>query len=339
MSNLRSNGSPYQQQIRSLYESFNNFARRVLPIIGEKKMSETSEVKNSRQSLIQTFGQQYGISETRVLETLKNTAFKQSQGKAITDEQMIALLVVANEYKLNPFTREIYAFAANGGINPIVPIDGWMKIMNSHPMMDGITFEDTFDDKGGIQAVKCSIYRKDRKHPAEVTEYLAECQRPTEPWKKWPARMLRHKAAIQCARYAFSLSGISDPDEGERIQEGVTEAVAEPKAPEEYAVSNDDKEFFDQIISEDDHLEMFVFQSTIPARLFTNLYHSFPKGEKGKWQRVVDEMLTKGRETFRQYVDNYGAASASGDNAGMDEISDEVSMSALEMIKAECGEQ
>ncbi len=30
--------------------------------------------------------------------------------------------------------------------------------------------------------------------------------------------MLRHKATIQAARYAFGLSGIYDPDEGERIQ-------------------------------------------------------------------------------------------------------------------------
>jgi hypothetical protein len=31
--------------------------------------------------------------------------------------------------------------------------------------------------------------------------------------------MLRHKAAIQCGRYAFGLSGIIDPDEAERFQD------------------------------------------------------------------------------------------------------------------------
>ena len=31
--------------------------------------------------------------------------------------------------------------------------------------------------------------------------------------------MLRHKALIQAARYAFGLGGIYDPDEGERIKE------------------------------------------------------------------------------------------------------------------------
>ncbi|OPB31163.1 hypothetical protein [Bartonella sp. AR 15-3] len=32
--------------------------------------------------------------------------------------------------------------------------------------------------------------------------------------------MLRHKAVIQCARYAFGFSGIYDEDEAERINQG-----------------------------------------------------------------------------------------------------------------------
>jgi hypothetical protein len=41
--------------------------------------------------------------------------------------------------------------------------------------------------------------------------------RDTEPWKKWPVRMLRWKAYIQCARVTFGLSGIYDSDEAARI--------------------------------------------------------------------------------------------------------------------------
>jgi hypothetical protein len=36
--------------------------------------------------------------------------------------------------------------------------------------------------------------------------------------------MLRHKAMIQAARYAFGFAGIYDPDEAERIAEGETSA-------------------------------------------------------------------------------------------------------------------
>jgi phage recombination protein Bet len=179
----------------------------------------SKQVATNQSSLIATFGSRYGVDETLVLKTLKSTAFKQTGNKDISNEQMIGLLVVANEYNLNPFTKEIYAFESHGGINPIVSIDGWMKIINSHPDMDGMEFSDNIVDKS-LVSITCSIFRKGRSHPTTVTEYFEECKKPTEPWKKWPARMLRHKAAIQCARYAFSLSGISDPDEADRIQEG-----------------------------------------------------------------------------------------------------------------------
>ncbi len=141
-----------------------------------------------------------------------------------TNEQFISFLAVANEYGLNPLTKEIYAFPAKGGgIQPIVSIDGWLKIINSHSQFNGMQFKDVFDDSGKLISVTCCMYRKDRQHPTEVTEYLSECSKNSEPWKKWPARMLRHKATIQAARYAFGFSGIVDPDEGERIQESTQE--------------------------------------------------------------------------------------------------------------------
>ncbi|TRC20498.1 phage recombination protein Bet, partial [Mannheimia haemolytica] len=42
-----------------------------------------------------------------LVETLKSSAFA---GATVSDAQMIALLVIANQYQLNPWTKEIYAF-------------------------------------------------------------------------------------------------------------------------------------------------------------------------------------------------------------------------------------
>lgn len=149
-------------------------------------------------------------SSENLPQTLMATAFK---GQNVTPDQMVALLVVANQYELNPWTNEIYAFPNKGGIIPIVGVDGWYAIINKHPQFDGIEFEQD------AESCTCKIYRKDRQRPTVVTEYLDECKRETDPWRKYPKRMLRHKAAIQCARVAFSLSGIYEPDEAERIQE------------------------------------------------------------------------------------------------------------------------
>jgi phage recombination protein Bet len=173
--------------------------------------AEVQQAQAERKSLIVTFAERYGLEPNRMMTTLKATCFRQRAGDPeITNEQMAALLVVANAHRLNPFTKEIHAFASRGGIVPIVGIDGWAKLVNEHPAFDGMEFEQ--DD----EKCKCTMYRKDRAHPISVTEYLSECERPTEAWKM-KRRMLRHKSLIQCARIAFSLSGIYDPDEAERV--------------------------------------------------------------------------------------------------------------------------
>lgn len=153
--------------------------------------------------------QRFGLdANPEVLDILKATAFKGQ----VSDAQMCALLVVANQYGLNPFTKEIYAFPdKNNGIIPVVGVDGWARIINENPQFDGMDFEQ--DDK----QCTCIIYRKDRSHPIKVTEYLEECKRGTQPWTSHPKRMLRHKAMIQCARLAFGYVGIYDQDEAERI--------------------------------------------------------------------------------------------------------------------------
>lgn len=148
---------------------------------------------------------------SNLIETLKATAFKGQ----VTDSQMAALLIVANQYGLSPWTKEIYAFPdRNNGIVPVVGVDGWSRIINAHPQFDGMDFEQDGE------SCTCIIHRKDRSHPVRVTEYMAECKRPNVgPWESHPRRMLRHKAMIQCARLAFGYAGIYDQDEAERIVE------------------------------------------------------------------------------------------------------------------------
>ncbi|RXZ42664.1 phage recombination protein Bet [Crenobacter cavernae] len=146
-----------------------------------------------------------------LMATLKQTAFKGQ----VSDAQMTALLIVANQYGLNPWTKEIYAFPdKNNGIVPVVGVDGWSRIINGDKQFDGMEFQ---QDE---ESCTCIIYRKDRNRPVSVTEYMEECKRGTGPWQSHPKRMLRHKAMIQCARLAFGFAGIYDQDEAERIVQG-----------------------------------------------------------------------------------------------------------------------
>ena len=175
----------------------------------EDHESMTKElIPQTKQSALSVMAQKFHVEPTKLLDTLRATLMPKA-----SNEELLAFVVTANQYDLNPFTKEIYAFPGrSGGINPVVSVDGWIKLMNRHPSFDGITFH-TEDKDAKPFSVTATIYLKDRTRPVEVTEYFAECSRNTEPWKVNPRRMLRHKALIQCARIAFGFSGIADDEE------------------------------------------------------------------------------------------------------------------------------
>ncbi len=182
-----------------------------------------NDSNKSKLMLLDYMADKYALTPDEFRKTVRATC-----GLATaTPEQVAAFLIVAKEYDLNPLLKEIYAFPAKGGgVVPIVSIDGWVNLVNSHGACDGFEFEMAHDN-GELVSCTCKMYRKDRKHPVTVTEYLSECKRPTDPWKM-QHRMLRHKSLIQAARYAFGFAGVYDEDEGRVIAEATD---ITPKAP------------------------------------------------------------------------------------------------------------
>lgn len=172
-----------------------------------------SIIPAQKASALNVMAARYSVEPTKLLDTLKQTVFKNA-----TDAQLMALVVVANEYGLNPFTKQIHAFPdKGGGIVPVIGVDGWMKMMNDHPRFDGIEVDVVEDASTGKPfSVTATIHVKDRKFPTKITEHLSECARNTDPWNKQPRRMLRHRAIIQAIRVAFGFSAM-DPDEAEAI--------------------------------------------------------------------------------------------------------------------------
>ena len=181
-----------------------------------------------------------------LLGILKATAFR-SENPA-SDAQLVALLVVADQYGLNPWTKEIYAFPdKKNGIVPVVGVDGWSRIINSNIQFDGMEFRQSEEmvQMPGAKSeapawIECSIFRKDRSRPIVIREYLDETYREPfkgqygaviGPWQTHPKRFLRHKAMIQCSRIAFGYTGIYDQDEAERIIDmGSADVVGDERA-------------------------------------------------------------------------------------------------------------
>jgi hypothetical protein len=143
------------------------------------------------------------------------------------------LLLAAERLGLDPLGGEIYAVPGGpDGAGPallVLGVDGWCRVLNAHPAYEGVEFREGPPDtgqasagEGGLPAwVECTLHRRDRRVPTTVREHMAEARTDSPAWMSHPRRMLRHKALVQCARVAFGLAGLHDPDEARRVQEAV----------------------------------------------------------------------------------------------------------------------
>jgi phage recombination protein Bet len=185
-------------------------------------MSNTQITTVSKPSALGLMAERCNVEPGKLHSTLKNTVFK-----GASDDELLALVVTANTYQLNPLLKEMYAFPKKGGgITPMVGVDGWLKIANRQPNFDGMNVEVYGDGKTPTHAT-CEIYLKDRAHSVKVTEYFDECKRNTDPWTQMPRRMMRNKAIIQAIRVAFGIGGIYDDDEAADIS-GMRNATPKP---------------------------------------------------------------------------------------------------------------
>lgn len=180
----------------------------------------------AKPSALNLMASRLAVEPSKLFETLKSTVFQKA-----TNEEMLALVAVANEYGLNPFLKELYAFPAKGGgIVPIVSVDGWNKMLIRQPDFDGIEFEMVEKEDGTPYSCTATIYVKGRSRPMKITEYMDECKRNTDPWNNMPRRMLRNRTLCQASRMAFGFSGIYNDDEAATItvESTVTSMPSEP---------------------------------------------------------------------------------------------------------------
>lgn len=184
-------------------------------------------------SALALMAERCAVDAAKLHETLKSTVFK-----GATDEEMLALVVTANTYGLNPLLKELYAFPKKGGgITPMVGVDGWLKIANRQPNFDGMQVE-VYGDGATPTHATCEIFLKDRSRSIKITEYFEECRRNTEPWNQMPRRMLRIKAMIQCIRVAFGIGGIHDEDEAHDIASPRNVTPAKPMLRDRPAIND-----------------------------------------------------------------------------------------------------
>lgn len=185
-------------------------------------MTELTTTNGAPGALLHRLASATGVSAKDYYDTVMRTVMPSPQAKK---EEVMAFLAVADQYGLNPFLKQLYAFPAKGGgIVPMMGYDGWAALVARQPNHDGTTF--AYADDGSW--VECSVHDKRKAKPTTVREYLEECKRNTEPWRNMPNRMLRNRAFCQAARLAYGIGGIMLEDEVEQWQEREVKAEVHP---------------------------------------------------------------------------------------------------------------
>jgi len=190
--------------------------------------------------LIAKVAGRYSIEPEKFASIIKQTAFR-TKDRQPSNEELAALLAVAERYGLDVWTKQIHAFVdKSGGIVPVVGVDGWNHLEQTHPQFAGERVEMPpreewiqIDEDAKLCPPWITVTIKRSDHGEQsVTEYLDECYKPAfegsgrngkykvqGPWQTHTKRMLRHKARIQAIREVLSYGGIYDEDEAERIIE------------------------------------------------------------------------------------------------------------------------
>ncbi len=211
----------------------------------EPKKDPTAEPRRKR-SLIEGLAAQFGVEPAPFLSAILGLITPRRMGTGepipVPTEVQVAFLLMCQRYTLDPFAREIYLGydEAKDRWQPIVGVDGWIRIVQRQKQYNGCELVEVFDeDTKEFVGVRAMFHRRDQEHPVIVTEWLNENRRSTTSWNDRPRRMNRHRAYIQGARLAFGLTGIMETDEWEQfvesraveqIDRGVAQVVERAKA-------------------------------------------------------------------------------------------------------------
>lgn len=113
--------------------------------------------------------------------------------------------------------------------------------------------------------------------------------------------------------------------------EGFEAILSEPSLGQ---YSAETKAYFDGLIEKADAIGMYTFQRTTDESTFNNLYHSFAKGTKGKYQGIIKELIGKGASLIQDCADAVRTGIESGDDAAVLEIVQDLQPDTLDLLLA-----
>lgn len=197
--------------------------------------------------------------------------------------------------------------------------------------------QETFGEKGDVVGVYCTVKLPSGDYLTEEMdiEVLNKIKNTSKakkgPWATWPEEMMRKSVVKRASKYWPQSDRVSHAVDMLNQQEGNIEEIQQT-SPEIAEPSQDQKAYYDGLISNSDKLGMYVFLTTIDESIKNNLYHSFKHGEKGRYQKISDGLYKEGFAVFTACLSAI-EANLGGDDSAVLEITETMDGDTIKLIK------
>ena len=151
----------------------------------------------------------------------------------LTEQQQLLFIQTAKAFNLNPFKKEIYAYASGGKLTMITGYEVYLKRAEDTGKLDGWKVELLTSANHQPSGAKITIYRKDWKYPFEHSVSMTEYKLGNALWNTKPNTMIKKVTIGQGFRLCFpnELGGM--PYLPEELPDNKTEKNEKPDLSEE----------------------------------------------------------------------------------------------------------
>lgn len=187
-------------------------------------------------AITKTNGNGSAIATSNGMTAEQVNLIKKTVAKDASDDELGMFLHLAKTYDLDPFAKEIWFIKFGGKATIFTSRDGYLKIANGHPAMEGLVSDvvrtnDTLvrtpegvshqygNPRGEITGAYALVFRSDRKFPTYYFADYSEYRGNTDIWKKYASAMILKVAEAMALKRAFSISGLVTREEMDVEQE------------------------------------------------------------------------------------------------------------------------
>lgn len=284
-------------------------------------------------------------------------------GLSLNPAERQAYLIARNVKGSNGWQTKVFLEPSYMGLAKLATDSGSIKWVQANVVYQNDTFEDNGpgerpthkyqafakkEDRGEFAGVYCVAKTVDGDYLTTImpAEEIIGIRDRSESWKAFVAGKAKtggpwqtdfnEQAKKTVVRRGFkmwprtNLHRMAQAVQISNENEGFEPIVSSPNIG---SYTAEQKQYFDQMIEKSDAFGMYVFQHTLNDEgTFTNLYHSFEKGQKGRYQRVVDELLKRGRGLLEEYVQSLSDAVSASDDAKVQEIREELTPQEIGLV-------